>query len=195
MLFLIFNDFSNERDDLILVIDTIYRVLDTNPDYDVELMHMWQKALGWAETTDDMRLLISLNQWERGRNLALSSDYIEAVKKYKNAINASGGNHPALFYDLALAYIELEEYDKALQQLDTILRIAQTRSVMPIPTISPTLIKSNLPTPPSTKQLNLSSNETPNLMDPVSPLASSYVRDAAISDTMTSGRSAYLFIL
>ncbi|MCB0125495.1 MAG: AAA-like domain-containing protein, partial [Caldilineaceae bacterium] len=125
VLFVSLKDKPSERNRLVLVIAALYRTLDTVPEHDTALIRDWYDTLKLSEVKEGNQLLTSIFFWDEGQNFSSLGRYKSASIEYENALgNVADGNHPALRYDLALAYIELEEYDKALDQLNEILRIA-----------------------------------------------------------------------
>jgi tetratricopeptide (TPR) repeat protein len=66
------------------------------------------------------------NLWE-GLTHAKSGDYLEAVRAYGNAIAASNRYTPA-FVNRALAYMQLEEFDKAIADFNEAIRLEPTQA-------------------------------------------------------------------
>ncbi|MEZ4861932.1 MAG: AAA-like domain-containing protein [Caldilineaceae bacterium] len=129
-LFVGLNNPQSERAQLYIVIDGIYRRLDTVPEHDAVLMEIWLNVLQNAEVGKDDPLVVSIGNWKEGRSFYDAGEFAQAVESFSKAIVP---DHPSIYYDRALSLIKEGRYTDTLSDLNTIVEIAQ-RS---LPTLTP----------------------------------------------------------
>ena len=69
-----------------MVIDKIYRTLDMMPDHELRLMKIWINILQNAGLTENDNLIISIRNWEAGRQAFQDNKFQEAVMAYNAAM-------------------------------------------------------------------------------------------------------------
>jgi tetratricopeptide (TPR) repeat protein len=121
------------REQVETIVRGIYVSLDTRTaeySYDKRLMEAMLAGLGNQQ--GDATLRDEIEAWDEGRALALEGQYGQALVAYSEAISLNG-DHPVMRYDRAIAYIELEEYRAALDDLNSVVEIAERAPPTPTP--------------------------------------------------------------
>ncbi len=131
---------------LVSAIGGIYVSLDwLDEGHDRAIMEAMIGALGASGQPAASNLGKEIELWRHGRELADQGQYDEAITYYVLAIEAnSRDGHPVIHHDLATAYLNLQNYNQALANLEAILEIAQKAPPTPTPT---PLALSSTPTP------------------------------------------------
>lgn len=170
----------NARPEMVTVIRRIYLTLDSQDKQSLELMRAMMKALEFTGQPGTAEIVREIENWKRGRELATSGQYDEAIEAYSAAIRLNN-NHPVIHYDRAIAYIELQRYDEALNDLGDTMRIARMTPPTPTPVpATPTLAP---PTPSPTMQAT--SSPTGFAASPLIPLEPETVAPFVGSPTPT----------
>jgi sulfatase modifying factor 1 len=103
------------------VVQGLYTVLGNDEGGNTTL----QAMAGALRALDDpaaRSLAAEIEQWQRGRDYAAQGAYQRALVAYDAAISLNGRN-PRIYYERALAYAALGEADRALDDLEEVLRL------------------------------------------------------------------------
>lgn len=139
---------------LVSVVKGLYVSLDQiEGNHDQDILEAMLRALEDSGQSEAETLIEEIRYWKQARALAAQHEYEQALDAYQEAINHnSNDSHPVVHYDRALIYIELEQYDHALTDLERTIIIAElaplTLTPTPTqPTPTPTASNTFTPTP------------------------------------------------
>ncbi|MCB0128959.1 MAG: AAA-like domain-containing protein, partial [Caldilineaceae bacterium] len=179
-LFTQLDDPAAQQQQLVTVIDGLYRTLDTAPEHDAYLMQMWLDVLNLSGLDANHALVTSIRNWKLGRDRYANDDYVEAAAALGTAVVA---DHPALYYDHALAMIANQEYDSALQDLNAIVEIAAKATPTPTPEVSATATTTPSPISSPTAALPATRSSATTTDTAVAPQSDGIMTITAIQQT------------
>lgn len=157
---------------LISAVKGIYVTLDQmEGHHDQAILEAILKALEDSGQSEAENLVEEIRYWKQGRDQADQQQYQQSVNSYTMAIDRNpNDNHPVVHYDRAMAYLELQQYDKALADLERTVIIAKLAPPTPTqtpaqPSPTPTPTSTPLPTntPESIATPTATSSQTPSV--------------------------------
>lgn len=110
----------------ITVVQGLHNGLE-NDDGDNALLAAMVTPLAQLEDARAVNLHASLDQWLEGRRLHAGGQYARAITEYYNPALRLDDRNPNLFFDRATAYVELEDYQNALMDFNTVLNLDSSR--------------------------------------------------------------------
>jgi tetratricopeptide (TPR) repeat protein len=123
--------------EVVAVVRGVYVTLDPQMPHSQEMMNWMVAALAQSQQPDVKFLEQEIALWKRGRELAAQGQYQEAIALFNQAL-LSNKDNPAALYDRAMAHIGLQDYGKALDDLENMIRIAEMTPPTPTPLPKPT---------------------------------------------------------
>ncbi|MBN1583152.1 MAG: N-acetylmuramoyl-L-alanine amidase, partial [Anaerolineae bacterium] len=112
------------KQEIEIVIRGVYLTLDRmEGDQDLAIMQAMIHSLQSADAQGFKGLTDEISYWKEARELDDAGQYKQAVSDYDKAV-ALNGTHPVILFDRAIAYLELEQYDKTLDDLSQVYRLA-----------------------------------------------------------------------
>lgn len=130
----IFTDYAIDsnvdlQQDLLTVVENLYvTTADVDPANDnTQLLKTMRDSLGKLKSHGDapkaLQLQNEITDWLDGRDKYRAGQYDEALVSYDSAIGLNA-NNPATIFERARVYMALQQYDKALLDLDKTIEIA-----------------------------------------------------------------------
>lgn len=111
---------------LITVISNLYVDLENN-ETDNQLLHAMDKPLQEIDNPRAAQLATEIEQWLQGRGYYNEGDYQLAAGVY-TAVIAQNDRNPGTYFDRALAYAAMDDFEAALQDFEQVLLLNnQTR--------------------------------------------------------------------
>jgi tetratricopeptide (TPR) repeat protein len=134
------------QNDLVVVVSHLYvTVALVNPGEDnTDLLRAMRDSLKIVSNNQaGLDLQNELNAWLDGREQTRSGNYQDALSNYSKAISLNSGNQATL-YERAKVNVALEQYDDALQDLDSAVAVAkQSAPDIATPTPTASLLSAN----------------------------------------------------
>jgi len=113
---------------LVTVVKGLYTELENN-DQDNQLLEAMAQPLRQVDDPMAVNLAAELEQWIRGREAYAEREYEQAVIAYSVAISLNDAN-PATYFDRALAYASLGQYEEALADFKKALQLDEERALI-----------------------------------------------------------------
>lgn len=124
----LFKNYQGNANDLETVISTIYVSLGESPPNDQTtniLISMQQELLAIPESVRSTYVLEELDAWITARDFIVVEDYAGAVERYTEAIKYNP-NNPATYFERGLLFIRIHQYDQALLDLNSAMKLANS---------------------------------------------------------------------
>jgi tetratricopeptide (TPR) repeat protein len=113
---------------LVTVVDGLYTKLENN-DWDNQLLEAMAQPLRELGDPMAVNLATEIEQWLTGRKAYAAGEYQQAVNAYSVAISLNDKN-PETYFDRALVYAALGQYEKALADFEETLRLDGERALV-----------------------------------------------------------------
>lgn len=121
---------NNVGDELVIVVNGVYQFMQDTTDGNALLTAM-ANTLEGTNASGAVGLVIEINAWVDGREAAAQGQYEVAVASFETAWERSesrGNPNLEVLFEKAQAFIELEQYENALNDLDTIIELDGART-------------------------------------------------------------------
>lgn len=124
----LFENYHGDGTDLEIVISTVYVSLgEPAPnDQTTSILRSMHKALSlFPDVAENTNLSQELDAWIAARDGVAVRDNIGALKKYTEAIQYNPEN-PATHFERGLLFIQIDQYDQALQDLELTVKLGKS---------------------------------------------------------------------
>ena len=111
--------------ELITAIQGLYTGLENN-ESDNGMLRAMLQPLKKVDDPRSVNLQVGIEQWLEGRRFYEQNQYRQAVSAYNVVIRLNDRN-PGVYFDRGVAYVALAQFDQALADFETVLRLDQGR--------------------------------------------------------------------